>query len=93
MAILIIIHIQYNRIVMNTVITAKIRALFLAGGKYTAKQLNAMYGFNDSRKAISMLRANGMKIQDIRMNDGCKQYWFVRDERQLSLFGKGGYNG
>lgn len=73
---------------MKTNITAKIKALFLAGGKYTARQLNALCSFNDSRKAISVLRANGMNIQDMRMNNGCKQYWFVRDERQLSLFQK-----
>lgn len=69
----------------NNILTAKIRALFLTGGKYTAKQLNALCGFNDSRKAISVLRANGMNIQDIRLQNGCKLYWYVRDVNQLTL--------
>ena len=65
---------------------AKIRALFLTGGKYTAKQLNAVCGFNDSRKAISVLRSTGMKIQDVRMEGRCKMYWYQSDENQLTLF-------
>ena len=69
----------------NNILIAKIRALFLTGGKYTAKQLNALCGFNDSRKAISVLRADGMNIQDIRLQNGCKLYWYVRDVNQLSL--------
>jgi len=78
---------------MNCHITIQIKALFLTGEKYTAKQFNAACGFNDSRKAISALSANGMNIQDIRMNDRCKLYWLVQDDSQLSLFGKGDCNG
>ena len=77
---------------MSTIIAAKIRALFLTGGKYTAKQINPACGFNDSRKAISVLRSSGMNIQDMRMDDRCKLYWLVQDDSQLSLFGNGGYN-
>lgn len=69
----------------NNILIAKIRALFLTGGKYTAKQLNALCGFNDSRKAISVLRADGMNIRDIRLQNGCKLYWYVRDVNQLTL--------
>jgi hypothetical protein len=70
----------------NSVLTAKIRGLFLNGGKYTAKQLNALCGFNDSRKAISVLRANGLKILDLRLENNCKLYWLEADKKQLSLF-------
>ena len=77
----------------NARIIAKIRALFIAGQKYTAKQLNAVCGFNDSRKVISVLRAKGMKIQDVRLQNRCKLYWYVPDnDNQLSLFEKGGNN-
>lgn len=70
----------------NTVIIAKIRALFLTGKKYTAKELNALCSFNDSRKAISVLRSTGMNIQDIRLENQCKLYWYVSDINQLKLF-------
>ena len=53
----------------NTIIIAKIRGLFLNGGKYTAKQLNSLAGTNDARKAVSVLRANGMIIRDVRLVD------------------------
>ena len=43
----------------NPRIIAKIRALLIAGQKYTAKQLNAVCGFNDSRKAISVFEKGG----------------------------------
>ena len=69
----------------STIIIAKIRTLFLNGGKYTAKELNALCSFNDARKAISVLRSNGMNIQDIRLDDNCKLYWYVSDINQLKL--------
>jgi hypothetical protein len=70
----------------NTEIITKIRALFLTGKKYTAKELNDLCGFNDSRKAISVLRSTGMNIQDVRLENRCKLYWYVSDINQLSLF-------
>lgn len=76
----------------NARLVAKIRALFLTGQKYTAKKLNAVCGFNDSRKVISVLRAKGMKIQDVRLENRCKLYWYVSNDSQLSLFEKGGIN-
>lgn len=61
-----------------------VRKLFLSGGKFTARQINELVGFNDARKAISELRhKEGMNIQDIRLAGGCKLYW---------LAGKGGRN-
>ena len=69
----------------NNILIAKIRALFLTGERYSAKQLNALCSFNDSRKAISVLRADGMNIRDIRLQNGCKLYWYVRDVNQLTL--------
>jgi hypothetical protein len=74
----------------NTIIITKIKALFLSGNKYTAKQLNALCGFNDSRKAISVLRSTGMDIRDLRLENNCKLYWYVANESQLSLFLEGG---
>ncbi len=70
----------------NTIIIAKIRALFLSGRKYTAKELNSLVGFNDSRKAISVLRAQGMDIKDLRLENRCKLYWLVQDKLQLNLW-------
>ena len=73
----------------NTAIIAKIRGLFNSGNKYTAKQINALIGFNDSRKVISVLRQEGMDIRDIRTQNRTKIYWYEPDINQLSLFGKG----
>jgi hypothetical protein len=70
----------------STIIIAKIKAFFLSGNKYTAKQLNALCGFNDSRKVISVLRANGMDIKDVRLENQCKLYWYVSNENQLSIW-------
>lgn len=59
-----------------------VRKLFLSGDKFTAKQLNALVGFNDARKTISVLRhKEGWQIEDCRLSNGCKLYW---------LAGKGG---
>lgn len=76
----------------NTAIIAKIRSLFNSGYKYTAKELNALIGFNDARKVISVLRQEGMNIKDIRLENQCKLYWLEADNNQLSLFGEGGCN-
>ena len=71
---------------MSNQIQTRIRALFLTGQKYTAKQLNEVCGFNDSRKAISVLRSTGMDIRDIRTESRCKLYWYQSDKNQLTLF-------
>lgn len=64
-----------------------VRRLFLSGGKYTAREINEIVGFNDARKVISTLRNNeGWDIRDIRLDSGCKLYWLEEDERQLSIF-------
>ncbi len=70
----------------NTAIIAKIRGLFNSGNKYTAKQINALIGFNDSRKVISVLRSEGMDIKDVRLENQCKLYWLQADKNQLKLF-------
>jgi len=70
----------------NTIILAKIKALFLTGTKYTAKQLNSLTSTNDARKAISVLRADGMNIKDVRLENQCKLYWYVSNENQLSIW-------
>ena len=70
----------------NTAIIAKMRGLFNSGNKYTAKQINALIGFNDSRKVISVLRSEGMDIKDVRLENQCKLYWLQADKNQLKLF-------
>ena len=68
------------------------RLLFLSGGKYRAKEINDRVGFNDARKVISTLRREGMRIKDIRLDDGRKLYWLEQDN-QPTLFGKEAFNG
>ena len=64
----------------------QVRLLFLAGNKLTAREINQIVGFNDARKVISDLRhKDGMRIKDIRLNDGCKLYWLEPDG-QPTLF-------
>jgi len=70
----------------NTAIIAKVRGLFNSGCKYTAKELNALCRFNDSRKVISVLRSEGMDIRDLRLENQCKLYWLQPNENQLKLF-------
>jgi len=70
----------------NTAIISKIRALFVAGGKYSAKELNALAGTNDARKNISILRQEeGMNICDLRLPNRCKLYFYVDNSNQLKL--------
>lgn len=65
----------------------QVRKLFLDGGKYTAREINEIVGFNDARKIISVLRNNEhWDIKDIRLDNGCKLYWLEKDEKQLSIF-------
>lgn len=53
-------------------IIQQVRKLFLGGGRYTAKDINKLIGFNDARKVISTLRNNeGWDIRDTRLDDGC----------------------
>lgn len=55
-----------------------VRKLFISGGKFTARQINKLVGFNDARKTISILRnKEGWKIEDCRLPNGCKLYWLV----------------
>lgn len=65
----------------------QVRKLFLSGGKYTAREINEIVGFNDARKIISVLRNNEhWDIKDIRLDNGCKLYWLEKNEKQLSIF-------
>lgn len=63
----------------------QVRRLFLEGGKYTAKELNKIVGFNDARKVISTLRADGLLIKDIRLENQCKLYW-LEQKPEPTLF-------
>jgi hypothetical protein len=67
----------------------KVLSAFSSGARYTARQLNAMFSFNDSRKVISTLRQQGYNIVDRRLLDGRKEYRLIPDS-QLSLFAEGG---
>lgn len=65
----------------------QVRKLFLSGGKYTAREINEIVGFNDARKIISVLRNNEhWDIKDIRLDNGCRLYWLEKNEKQLSIF-------
>ena len=48
--------------------------IFSYGQPVTARELNLAVGFNDSRKAISVLRAKGYPIKDERLPDRRKLY-------------------
>ncbi|MDR3705333.1 MAG: AbrB family transcriptional regulator [Paludibacteraceae bacterium] len=67
----------------------KVLSAFSTGAKYTAKELNVRFFFNDSRKVISKLRREGHNIVDRRLPDGRKEYQLIPDT-QLSLFAEGG---
>ncbi len=68
----------------------KVRQLFLDGGKYTAVELNEIVNFNDARKVISVLRAQGWNIRDIRLEDQRKLYWLDGEQRYKMTLKKGG---
>lgn len=69
----------------NEAINQQVRRLFLQGGRYTAKELNQIVGFNDARKVISVLRESGWNIQDYKQADGCKLYWLAIDPIQTAI--------
>jgi hypothetical protein len=72
--------------------------IFKAGHKVTAIGFNRAFGFNDARKAISVLRKQGYPITDIRQSDRRKVYYLPQDwktimsadaevdDKQLKLF-------
>jgi len=66
-------------------IKQQVRKLFYSGKRFTAVQLNQLIGFNDARKVISMLRAEYMVIKDVRLDNGCKLYWWV-PQQEKTLF-------
>ena len=71
----------------NIPIIERIKALFLRGGKYSARDINQMTGTNDARRFISTLRRSGLNIQDRRQEDHSKLYWLpINDNRQLSFW-------
>ena len=69
-------HDYINKSTDSARLIQSVRKLFLSGGKFTARRLNELVGFNDARKAISRLRNDeGWKIEDCRLSNGCKLYW------------------
>jgi len=83
------IYSNINSAMSNKRIIQSVRCLFLSGQKLTKIQTNKHLGTIDSRKVISTLRKEVMKIKDSRLENHCKLYWHVNDSNQLSLFGKG----
>lgn len=69
----------------NLPIIARVRELFLSGGKYTANEINSLVGFNDARKVISTLRSEGFNIQDYRLPNQRKVYFLKSDNIQFKI--------
>jgi hypothetical protein len=65
-----------------------LRKILREGGHFTAVELNALTGQNDSRKRLSEMRREGMNIASVWL-DGHKIYWLVPDD-QPTLFSQGG---
>ena len=78
-----------GEVTKNICIRATIKVLFRSGKKFTAKSINQLTRSNDARKAISVLRRAGWRIQDMRLPDGSKLYWLAEDDRQGVLNFKG----
>jgi hypothetical protein len=66
-------------------IIIRVRQLLHTGKKFTAVDINRIVSFNDLRKVISELRAQGMNILDYKLPDGRKNYWLVGNDRQQTL--------
>ena len=75
----------------------KVLEIFKTGREVTAFGLNQTVFFNDSRKAISLLREKGYPIRDRRLSDRRKVYYLPHDweiimseakqsNKQLELF-------
>jgi hypothetical protein len=71
-------------------ISSAVKSLFISGRKLTAKEINKIVGTNDARKVISTLRSEGMNIQDVRLENRCKLYWYEADQSQTSIQFEGG---
>jgi hypothetical protein len=66
-------------------LTYQVLEILKAGNKITAVGLNGEIGFNDARKAISVLREKGYPILDFRQADHRKVYYLPYDwERRMS---------
>ena len=68
-----------------------------SGQRVTAMALNIAVGFNDARKAISLLRQRKFPVEDFEIKGGRKVYYFPEDwqaimagakriDKQLNLF-------
>ncbi len=73
----------------NFSLKSKVLSILNSGEQVTAKELNSRLHFNDNQKVISCLRCDGMDIQDVRLQNRCKLYWYVDNNNQLSLSGEG----
>lgn len=76
-------------------ITSKVLELFKTMEKFTAVELNRAIGFNDGRKAVSLLRKDGYPIVDKRISNRRKIYFLSKGweetinqkrNNQLNLF-------
>jgi hypothetical protein len=64
-------------------ITYHVLEIFKTGQRVTALGLNRAVGFNDARKAISLLREQGYPIRDFRHDDRRKVYFLPHDWEKI----------
>jgi hypothetical protein len=64
--------------------------IFKTGQKVTAFGLNWAVGFNDARKAISVLREQGYPIRDRRQIDHRKVYFLPHNWEKIMIEAKQG---
>lgn len=81
---------EQDKVSNSSRIKASVKALFLRGEKLRSADINRLANTNDSRKYISLLRAQGMHIVDLVLPGGRKLYWLADEDRQLPLFDKEG---
>lgn len=67
----------------------RVKSYFLLGNKGTAIEINNECFTGDARKIISDLRAQGWKIEDVRIHGLQKLYWLDHEQR-VSFIHKGG---
>ena len=61
----------------------KVLETFISGENATAYDLNRVIGFNDARKAISLLRKAQYPIYDYRLRNRCKCYFLPLDWKRI----------
>jgi hypothetical protein len=68
--------------------TYQVLEILKSGQKVTAVALNKTLGFNNGRKAISLLRGQDYPINDFRLPDRRKVYYLPVDWKRIMIEGK-----